>query len=184
MFGTDAGVVQTGGNRIRGNDLTVRVLQQVAQRAVQHAGPPESERGRVFQAQSFTGGFDADFLNGSVILEGVEGSHRIASSAHTGDDVTDRGIGETLDLLFNFLPDDGLEIADNHRIGMGADDRADDVVGISDVGDPVADRLAGGVLQGAGAARDGNDFGAEQPHAKNIQRLAFHVFFSHEHAAF
>ena len=67
---------------------------------------------------------------------------------------------------------------------MGADDRTDDVVGVADVGGPVADRFAGGVLQGAGAAGHGNDFSSQQAHSEHIQRLSLHVFFTHEHTAF
>ena len=65
---------------------------------------------------------------------------------------------------------------------MRADHRADDVMRVADVGDPVADRFAGGVLQGAAAAGHGDDFGSQQLHAKHVQCLPFHVFLAHEYA--
>ena len=47
-----------------------------------------------------------------------------------------------------FLPDDRLEVTHHHRIGVHADHGADDVEGVPHVGDPVADRLVRGVLEG------------------------------------
>ena len=51
-------------------------------------------------------------------------------------------------------PDDRLKIAHHARIRRRADDRADDVVAVVDVRDPVANRFARRVLERARAARD------------------------------
>ena len=62
---------------------------------------------------------------------------------------------------------------------MGTGHRAQDVVGGLDVGDPIADRLAGGVLEGGGAGRHGLDGGPQQPHAEDVEGLAAHVLGAH-----
>ena len=61
-------------------------------------------------------------------------------------------------------PDDPLEVADDHRERVRAADGAEQVEGVVDVGDPVAERLVDGVLEGRRAGVDGDHLGAEQPH--------------------
>ena len=65
------------------------------------------------------------------------------------------------------------------RIGVRAHHRADAVVGVADVRDPVAQRLVDRVLERARAARHGVHLGAEQLHAEDVQRLAPHVLLAH-----
>ena len=48
-----------------------------------------------------------------------------------------------------------------------------------DVGDPVAHRLVDGVLEGAAAAGDGDDLGAEQAHPGHVERLPPGVLLAH-----
>ena len=62
---------------------------------------------------------------------------------------------------------------------MGADDAADEVVGGLDVGDPVADGLVDGVLQGAGARLHADDLGLQQAHTVDVEGLAAYVFLAH-----
>ena len=62
---------------------------------------------------------------------------------------------------------------------MRAGDGADQVVGVVDIGDPVAQRLVHGVLQGAGAAGDRHDLGAEQLHSEHVGRLALDIGRAH-----
>jgi hypothetical protein len=66
---------------------------------------------------------------------------------------------------------------------VGADDRADDVEGVAHVRHPVADRLVGGVLEGARAARDGAHLGAEEAHAHDVELLPPDVLLAHVHDA-
>ena len=58
--------------------------------------------------------------------------------------------------------DDRLEIADHRRIGMRTRRRADEVISVANVGDPIAQRFVHGVFQRAGAGRHRIDLGAEQ----------------------
>ena len=94
-----------------------------------------------------------------------------------------RTVGQTAfrrDHLFpHFLPDDGLEVADHGGIGMRAGGRADDVEGVFDVGDPVAQRLVHGVLEGARAGFDRLDLGPQQLHAEDVGLLPLDVGFTH-----
>ena len=50
VLGADAGIVEAGRDRVRLDDLAVRVLQQVGAVAVQHAGRAGGERRRVAAA--------------------------------------------------------------------------------------------------------------------------------------
>src|SRR5205085_12078845 len=61
--------------------------------------------------------------------------------------------------------------------------RADEVVGVADVRDPVTHRFVDRVLERAAAACDRTHRGAEKPHAKDVERLALDVVLAHEHFA-
>src|SRR3546814_3175794 len=61
--------------------------------------------------------------------------------------------------------------SDLFGIGVRAGDGADDVEGVVDVGDPVAQRLVHRVLERPGACLDRDDFSAEQFHAEHIGLL-------------
>src|SRR5437867_3141508 len=62
---------------------------------------------------------------------------------------------------------------------MQREDRAEDVVGGADVGDPVTQRLVDRILERATAGGDRDDFRAEQLHAKDVELLPRHVHFAH-----
>src|SRR3546814_8493082 len=57
--------------------------------------------------------------------------------------------------------------------------RADDVEGVLDVGDPVAQGVVHGVLEGPGAAGHRLHLGAEQLHAEHVGGLALDVGGAH-----
>ncbi len=77
-----------------------------------------------------------------------------------------------------------MEVADHRREGVRARDRTEEVVGAVHVGDPVAEGLVDGVLEGAGAGLHGDDLGAEHPHARHVQRLPLGVDLAHVDGAF
>ena len=62
---------------------------------------------------------------------------------------------------------------------MRSEHRAEQVVRVADVGDPVAHRLVDGVLQRAAAGIDAQHLGAEQTHPEDVQRLPIHVLGAH-----
>ena len=67
---------------------------------------------------------------------------------------------------------------------MRAEGRAEQVVGIGDVGHPIAHGFADGVLEGAAAGGNAGHLGPQQAHAENIQALAAHVLRTHVDHAF
>ena len=80
--------------------------------------------------------------------------------------------------------DHRLKVAHHGRIGMRAGDGADEVIGVGDVRDPIAQGLVHRVLQGAGAGRHRPDLGAQQLHAKDVGRLPLDVGRAHVDFAF
>ena len=63
--------------------------------------------------------------------------------------------------------------------GCGPERRAEQVVGVADVGHPVTNRFVDGVLQRASAALDCAHLRAQQPHAEDVRLLAGHVDAAH-----
>ena len=95
--------------------------------------------------------FHADQADSGIVQEGVEQAHGVRSTANA----CDRGVGQTalrfLELNLGFLADHRLKVAHHHGIGVRTSNRADEIIGVSDVSDPVAHRLVHGILQGASA---------------------------------
>ena len=118
-------------------------------------------------------------FDGGVLDEGVEDAGGIGAAADAGDE----GIGEAVEgveaLLAGLDADDGLEVADDHGEGVGSGDGADDVVGGLDGAHPVAHGFVEGVLEGFAAGLDGDDAGAEELHAEDVEVLAADVFGAH-----
>ena len=114
-----------------------------------------------------------------VVEEGVEDAHRVRAAADAGDDRVRKAPGEVEHLLARLLADDLLQVADHGRERMRSRDRPEDVVGVLDVGDPVAHRVVDRVLERAGAGRDGDDLGAEEAHPGDVERLALGVDLAH-----
>ena len=90
-----------------------------------------------------------------------------------------RRAGELEELRARLASDHRLELAHHQRIGMRTEHGAQQVVGVRDVGDPVAHRLVDGVLQRARAGVDAADLGAEQAHPEDVERLPIHVLGAH-----
>ena len=176
----DAGVVEPGGHAVRLLDLAVGVLHDVRHRAVEHADAAAADgRGVPAGLDPIAGGLDADQPDVFVGDEGVELADGVGASADAGGDRVGEAPGFGEHLLAGLAPDDRLEVAHHHRVGVGADGAADDVVGVADVGDPVAYGFADGLFQGAGAGGDGADFGAEHPHSVDVGGLAAHILLAH-----
>ena len=94
----------------------------------------------------------------------MEDAHRVGPAADAGEDDVREPADEVEDLGAGLDTDDAVEVADHLGERGGAGHRAEDVVRLVDGGDPVAQRLVDGVLEGLAAGRHGHDLGAEQSH--------------------
>ena len=81
MLGTDAGVVEAGGDRVRVGDLAVLVGEHRRARAVEDAGATGAEARRA-------GGLDADEPHLLVVEEAGEHADRVRAAADAGDDAS------------------------------------------------------------------------------------------------
>ena len=109
----------------------------------------------------------------------MEQAHRVGAASDTGDGVVGQSADGGHELLARLATYDGLEVAHHHGVRVWTDDAPYGVVGRLDVGDPVADRLVDGVLEGTAAAGDGPDLSAEQTHPEHVERLATDVLLAH-----
>lgn len=130
VFRTDAGVVESGGDGVDVTGLSVVVLHDVAEAAVENTFLSEGERaGMIAGLRAASSCFDTGEADGFVFNKGIEHSSGVGSATDTGDDF----VGEVADffeaLLACFLTDDGLEVADDLREGVWSDDGSEDVVG-------------------------------------------------------
>ena len=81
-------------------------------------------------------------------------THRIGTSTNTCQQHIREPPKGLHALLTRFIADDRMEVTHQHRIGMGASNRSQDVVGAFHIGHPIADGFARGVFQGGRPCRD------------------------------
>ena len=93
--------------------------------------------------------FDAIDLDALVVEERMEQPDGVRAAADAGDERVGQPPFRCLHLLAHFGADHRLEVAHHRRIGMRTGRRADDVVRVVHVGDPIAQRLVHRVLQRA-----------------------------------
>src|ERR1043165_1380077 len=168
---------------MRRGDLPALVLKDVAQRSLQDAGPPAAAlvetRGVLAQLRARAPGFDADHAYPRVGEERVEESDGVRAAADAGDERVGQAPRRFENLRARLSPDDALEVAHHARVWMWAEGAAQQIVSVGNVRHPVAQRLVDGVLERARAGVNLAHFRAEQAHAKDVQRLAAHVFSAH-----
>src|SRR5258708_18915846 len=114
----------------------------------------------------------------------MEEADGVWAATDTGEKMRGQALFCGEDLLASFAADDGLKIADHCWIRMRAEDGAEKIMRGADVGDPVAHGFVDGVFERAAAGIDGDDLRAEQAHARDVKRLAGHVFGAHLDEAF
>ena len=108
-----------------------------------------------------------------------EDAERVRAAAHAGRHRVRQPAVPVQHLRPGLGADHPLELADQHRERVRAGDRADQVVGVVDPGDPVAHRVVHRVLERLGAGLDGDHLGAEQPHPGHVERLPLGVDLAH-----
>ncbi|EYT80561.1 hypothetical protein CF54_24780 [Streptomyces sp. Tu 6176] len=147
---------------------------------MQHARLARGQGRRVLAAlHAVPGRLAADQTDAGVGDEGVEEADGVGAAADTRDGGVGQPSGALQELAARLDADDPVEVADHGREGVRSGDGAEQVVGAVDVGDPVAERLVDGVLQGAAAGLHGHDLGAEHAHPGHVQGLPLGVDLAH-----
>src|SRR5665647_1446649 len=104
-------------------NLTITVLQQIAETAVKHSRLSAEQRGRVFAGfESVSRGFDADKLDITVVFECVENSNRVRPAADTRDDSGRKSSSASEHLLARFASNHRLKLANHSRIRRRTND--------------------------------------------------------------
>src|SRR5258708_36868251 len=114
----------------------------------------------------------------------MEEADGVWAATDTGEKMRGQALFCGEDLLASFAADDGLKIADHCWIRMRAEDGAEKIMRGAEVGEPVAHGFIDGVFERAAAGIDGDDLGGEQAHARDVERLAGHVFGAHVNDTF
>ena len=180
VLGPHRRVVEPGRDGVRQLDVAGRVLQDVAAGSLQDAGGAGGEARRVApRDECLAARLDADQADRGVVDEAVEDPERVAAAADARHDRIRGATGQVAVLGPRLAPDHGLELPHHQRIGMRPEHGPEQVVGVSDVGHPVAHRLVDGVLERPAAGVDARDRGPEEPHAVDVQRLPRHVVGAH-----
>ena len=113
----------------------------------------------------------------------MEQADRVRSATDRRDQQVGQAVDAAQHLSAGFLADHALEVADQLRIGVRASGGADDVEGVVDVRDPVAQALVHRILQRHRARGDGTDLGAKQLHAEHVGLLPLDIARAHiDHA--
>ena len=129
---------------------------------------------------AFPAGLDADEPHLGALQKRGKEAQCVAAASDAGDRQVGPGApGLLLELADRLLTDHSMEVPHHARIRLRAEDGAQHVVGVADVGLPVTQCFVDGVLQRSAAAVDGDDLGAEQPHAVDVRPLAAHVLLAH-----
>ena len=180
VLGSDRRVVETGRNRVCRFDVAVGILQHKATGALKNAHCPGRKAGGM-QAwrQRFAPGLDTDQSHGGVVHKAVKDAKRVASTADARHDHVWHPPGELDELLSCLATNHRLELTHHERVGMWAQHRAEQVVGVIDVRHPVAHRLVDRILQRAASSIDSRDRRPQQVHTKHVEGLSAHVFGPH-----
>ena len=186
MFRPDAGIIEARRDGMAFQNLPVVVHQQIGAVAVEHAGLAARQRGRmaIGLGQAMACRFNAEDLHAGVVEEGMEQADGVRAPADGRDQRIRQAPFGGHHLLAHLVADDALKIADHHGIGVRTSGGADAVEGGVHIGDPVAQGLVHGVLEGARARLHGHDGGAQHLHAEHIGRLPRHIDRAHVDDAF
>src|SRR5258706_2427759 len=169
---------------MRANDLSIFVLEKIAQSPMKNAFRPPSQRGGMPACwQTLSSGLDSYHFHGVVLVEGMKEADRIRAARHTGEEIMGKPAFFWKYLFTSFPANHRLEISDDHRKGMRTHHGAHNVMSRLDICHPVTHGFINGVLQRPCACLDGNHPGAEALHPEYIRGLTNDIFFSHVHIA-
>ncbi|MBI3555027.1 MAG: hypothetical protein HY074_02035 [Deltaproteobacteria bacterium] len=185
MFRANRGVVQAGRDAVGLEHLPRLVLKKIGKRAVKYPGRATREtRGMLAAGNADAASFDAGHRDAGIIDERVKQADGIASAAHARNEL----IGQ-LARLFQNLParldaDDRLKVAHDERIRVRAECRAQAIICIAHIADPIAHGFAHGIFQGLRARGHGYHGSPQVFHALDIGRLPGNIDLAHVNHAF
>mmetsp|Transcript_47820 Transcript_47820/g.93401 ORF Transcript_47820/g.93401 Transcript_47820/m.93401 type:complete len:411 (+) Transcript_47820:97-1329(+) len=181
-----AGVVEPCTDTVRVPRLSRRLLDEVRERPLQHAGRPRGQGGTVrprSAVDTVSCRFHTNEGRALVVDEGMEGPDRVRSAS----DARHHRIRELARLLEhlrpNLLSHDGLEVPHDGGKGVRSHRRSDEVVRAPHVRDPVPHGLVDCILEGPLSGLDGHDLRAQRSHPKDVELLSFTVDGAHVHDA-
>src|SRR5438477_4952804 len=184
MFGADGGVIEPGRDGMGEFDLAFFVGQQKSFRSLEHTKPSALKpRGVFATSNAFATRLDADHPYLSIFEEWMKQTDGIAAAADARHQQIRLPSLAFEDLAARFNTDDALKIAHHHRVRVRAEDRAQYIMSGPDVGDPIAHRFVDRFFERGLSDRDRDDFRAKKFHARDIERLPFHVDFAHVNEA-
>src|ERR1700684_4243977 len=105
MLGPDARIVESGGDRMALDNLTVIGLQKIGAVAVQHAWAAAIDRGRVAvgNVQPMPRCFDPEHLDLRLVEKRVEKANGVGAAADAGDETVGQAALELEHLRPRFL---------------------------------------------------------------------------------
>ena len=183
--GADPDVVEAGRHRVGLEHLAVAVLQEHRLVALGHAGRgvgAAEPDGVPAAGDAFAAGLHPDQVH-RIAHESLKDAHGVGTAADAGVDPGRQFAVLLDDLPCRLLADDRLEPADHFGKGGGAAGRAEDVVGVVEIGDPVAEGLVDRVLQGAGAVLDRHHGGPHLLHPEDVRALPSDIHLAHVNRA-
>src|SRR6187431_2375778 len=152
-----------------GVDLSPLVLQDIGVGAMKNSGAAALEAGRVLPALfSLASRLHADEGDTLFIHIDRKEADRIGPSSDAGDAKVGILPDSLLHLPLRFATDALLEMGDKRRERMGAEGRAQAIVGGVKTRGPISERLVDRVFERGGASVYRDYFSAEQLHLQHV----------------
>src|SRR5438132_11547043 len=131
-----------------GRDLSMIVLKDIRVGALQNAGRAASEAcGMVAQGCPSSTSLDSDQLDLLVLQELVKDTNGVGAAADTGDHCGWKLAFSFKNLRAGLAANHGMKIAHHGGIRMSAQNAAEQVMGVADIGDPITHGFVDGVLE-------------------------------------
>ena len=121
----------------------------------------------------------ADQPHAGVLSEGMEQADGVRAAADARHTHVRQPAGLGHDLRSRLGADHRLEVAHDGRVRVRAERRAEQVMRVSHIRHPVADRLVDGILERARARVHRPHLRAEQLHAQDVRLLAGDIHRAH-----
>src|SRR5205807_4005239 len=119
------------------------------------------------ESVSAAAGFDTNHFHVRIAEKFVKQADGIRAAANTGEKIRGQALLRSKYLLARFAANHRLKIPDHRGIRMCAQNRSEQIVRASHVGDPIAHRFVDGIFQRSTARFHPYDLRANHAHARN-----------------